>query len=165
MTCKADFVVPEATLDRFALHIQFAFGDPDVRVENVEKTCEALIKAAWYLDFADEERVCLYRVSDMLHFAFTGSHVTLESVSVEGKISRVIPCNVPTRDAATWELLREDSTTSAARFEEASQLLRELYEHLPYTGADTPEEHFWLSHASSLLHECANLMRNGMTAT
>ena len=55
--------------------------------------------------------------------------------------------------------------SSAARFEEASQLLRELYEHLPYTGADTPEEHFWLSHASSLLHECANLMRNGMTAT
>ena len=83
MSRKADFVVPESTLDRFALHMQFVFGDPEVRVENVENTCALLIKAAGNPDFTEEDRACLYRLSDLLHFAFTESYVTLDSV--EGK--------------------------------------------------------------------------------
>lgn len=162
MSRKADFVVPESTLDRFALHMQFVFGDPEVRVENVENTCALLIKAAGNPDFTEEDRACLYRLSDMLHFAFTESYVTLDSV--EGKKSRLIPCNVPTRDAATWRDLAEDCTTSADRFENAARLLRELFDHLPQPRAELPQEHFWVDRASTLLVECGVSMRNAMTA-
>lgn len=162
MACQADFVVPEATLDRFALHMQFAFGDPEVRVENVEKTCETLIKGAGNPDFAEEDRACLYRLSDMLHFAFTDSYVTLESV--EGKKSRLIPCNIPTRDAGTWHHLREDCTTSAERFEEVSEILRQFFEHLPHVRGGLPVEHSWVNRASTLLRECGISLRKHLTA-
>ena len=160
---KADFVVPETTLDRFALHMQFVFGDPEVRVEKVEKTCEFLVKGAGNPDFTEEDRACLYRLSDMLHFAFTEIYVTLESM--EGNKSRMIPCNVPTRDAATWQNLLEDSATSAERFEEAAELLRDFFQHLPHIRAGLPQEHSWVNRASTLLATCALVMRNRMTAS
>lgn len=163
MAGNADFDVLESTLDRFALHMQFVFGDPEVRVENVEDTCKLLIQAAQNPDLAEDDRVMLYRLSDLLHFAFTGSYLDLEVV--QDSNSRRIPCNVPTRDALQWQDVLQNCPQVAHKCDVVARHLQDLNQHLPLLRAGLPQEHFWLIRASALVGTCGILMRRHLTAT